>query len=96
LRPCTSGARISIFVSGFPAEHRLGDLGRTLPLNGPSAVWAVRRAGAREEQAEVVVDLGDGPTVDRGLWPAVFCSIEIAGDSPSIASTSGFSISPRN
>ena len=36
------------------------------------------------------------PTVERGLLPAVFCSIEIAGESPSMASTSGFSISPRN
>jgi len=36
------------------------------------------------------------PTVERGLWPALFCSIEMAGESPSIASTSGFSINPRN
>jgi hypothetical protein len=36
------------------------------------------------------------PTVERGFAPAVFCSIEIAGDSPSMASTSGFSMSPRN
>ena len=36
------------------------------------------------------------PTVERGFWPVVFCSIEMAGESPSMASTSGFSISPRN
>jgi hypothetical protein len=36
------------------------------------------------------------PTVERGLWLALFCSMEIAGDSPSIESTSGFSIKPRN
>ena len=36
------------------------------------------------------------PTVDRGLCPAVFCSIEMAGDRPSMESTSGFSIKPRN
>src|SRR6202171_5859027 len=36
------------------------------------------------------------PTVDRGLREVVFCSIEIAGDSPSIESTSGFSICSRN
>ena len=29
------------------------------------------------------------PTVERGLRLVVFCSIEIAGDSPSIESTSG-------
>ena len=32
------------------------------------------------------------PTVERGLWEVDFCSIEIAGESPSIWSTSGFSI----
>ncbi|CFO12511.1 Uncharacterised protein [Bordetella pertussis] len=36
------------------------------------------------------------PTVERGLWPADFCSMEIAGDRPSIRSTSGLSISWRN
>jgi len=36
------------------------------------------------------------PTVDRGLREVVFCSIEIAGDRPSIESTSGFCISSRN
>ena len=36
------------------------------------------------------------PTVDRGLRVVVFWSIEIAGDSPSIESTSGLSICPRN
>ena len=36
------------------------------------------------------------PTVDRGLRDVVFWSIEMAGDSPSIESTSGLSICPRN
>jgi hypothetical protein len=36
------------------------------------------------------------PTVERGLDAVVFCSMEIAGDSPSIRSTSGFSICSRN
>ena len=36
------------------------------------------------------------PTVDRGLRLAVFWSIEIAGDKPSMNSTFGFSICPRN
>ena len=36
------------------------------------------------------------PTVERGLWLVVFWSMEIAGESPSISSTSGFSICPRN
>jgi hypothetical protein len=36
------------------------------------------------------------PTVERGLCEVDFCSIEIAGDSPSMTSTSGLSISCRN
>ena len=36
------------------------------------------------------------PTVDRGLRDVDFWSIEIAGESPSMKSTSGFSICPRN
>jgi hypothetical protein len=36
------------------------------------------------------------PTVERGLRDVVLWSIEIAGESPSIDSTSGFSISCRN
>ena len=31
------------------------------------------------------------PTVERGLWPTVFCSMEMTGDSPWTKSTSGFS-----
>ena len=42
-----------------PDEDVVGDLRRALALDGAAAVGAVRRAGAREEQAEVVVDLGD-------------------------------------
>jgi len=36
------------------------------------------------------------PTVERGLREVVFCSIEIAGESPSMASTSGRSIWSTN
>jgi hypothetical protein len=36
------------------------------------------------------------PTVERGFLEVVFWSIEIAGERPSIESTSGFSIRPRN
>jgi hypothetical protein len=42
----------------------------------------VRPADARVEEAQVVVDLGDRPTVERGLREVVFWSIEIAGESP--------------
>ena len=30
------------------------------------------------------------PTVERGLFVSVFCSIEMTGDSPNTKSTSGF------
>jgi hypothetical protein len=36
------------------------------------------------------------PTVDRGLRDADFWSMEMAGDRPSMKSTSGFCICPRN
>ncbi len=36
------------------------------------------------------------PTVLRGLREADFWSIEMAGDNPSMKSTSGLSIWPRN
>ena len=36
------------------------------------------------------------PTVERGLCEVDFCSIEIAGDKPSIESTSGLSIKDKN
>jgi hypothetical protein len=36
------------------------------------------------------------PTVERGFLEVVFCSMEMAGDSPSMESTSGFSICSRN
>ena len=41
-------------------EDRVDDLLHGLLLDGPAAVGAVGPAGAREEQAQVVVDLGDG------------------------------------
>jgi hypothetical protein len=60
----------------------------------------VRAAGfadAREQQPQVVVDLRDGAHGRPGVVAdADFCSMEIAGDSPSMWSTSGFSIIDRN
>ena len=53
-------------------------------------------ADARPQQAHVVVDLGDGADRRARVLQVVFCSIEIAGDSPSIWSTSGFCIISRN
>jgi hypothetical protein len=36
------------------------------------------------------------PTVERGEREVVFCSMEMAGERPSMESTSGFSICSRN
>ncbi len=36
------------------------------------------------------------PTVERGLFEAAFCSIEMVGERPRIVSYFGFSICPRN
>jgi hypothetical protein len=36
------------------------------------------------------------PTVERGFFDVDFWSIETAGESPSMKSTSGLSICPRN
>ena len=46
--------------AGLELEHLVDDLLERLPLDGPAAVGAVRVADARVEQAQVVVDLGDG------------------------------------
>ena len=43
-----------------PTENDVCDLSRALPLYGSAAIGTMRRAGAREEEAQVVVDLGDG------------------------------------
>ena len=49
-----------------------------------------------EQQPEMVVDLRDRPHGGAGFLSADFCSIAIAGESPSIDSTSGLSICSRN
>jgi hypothetical protein len=54
------------------AKHGVGDLSGALPLDGATTVRAVRRARAGVEQAQVVVDFGDGADrrariVPRGL-----------------------------
>ena len=43
-----------------PRQHHLGDLRGALPLHGAPTVGTVRRAGARVQQTQVVVHLGDG------------------------------------
>ena len=49
------------------AEHGVGDLLHRLALDGASAAGAVGLADSGEEQAEVVVDLGDGAHDGAGI-----------------------------
>ena len=49
-------------------QHAVDDLLGGLPGDDAAAVRAMRHADARVEQAQVVVDLGDG--ADRGAWVA--------------------------
>ena len=72
-------------------------LGRLTLEMGRWQLRAVRLADARVQQTEVVIDLGngaDGRARRCAMWS--FCSMEIAGERPSIASTSGRSIWSRN
>ena len=76
-------------VHGQDAVH---DLLGALSGHRSAAVGAVGLTDPGIEEPEVVVDLGDRPTVDRGLRDDDFWSIEMAGDRPSMKSTSGLSI----
>jgi hypothetical protein len=77
-------------------QHLVDDLLGRLADERLARLGVVRDADAGVEQPEVVVDLGDG--ADRGarVADADFWSIEMAGDRPSMISTSGLSIWPRN
>ena len=71
--------------------HHLADR-----LAFPAAVRARGKTACRRGQTTGADNRGISvtvPTVERGLWLVAFCSMEIAGDRPSIRSTSGFSIS---
>jgi hypothetical protein len=70
-------------------EHLVDDLLRGLSRDGVTADGAVRASDTGVEKAEV-------PTVERGFRDVDFWSIETAGDRPSMKSTSGLSICPRN
>ena len=76
-----------------PVDHLADGLGG----DGEAGGGAVGHSDARPEQAHVIVDLGDGGDGRaRVALDVVFCSIEMAGERPSIWSTSGFCIISRN
>ena len=81
------GGQVSTVSAIWPALWR---------STGRPQFGAVRRPRPRVQQPQIVVDLGDRPDGRPRVVAGVFCSMAIAGDSPSIASTSGFSMSPRN
>jgi hypothetical protein len=49
------------------------------PAIGAPQLWQCGWPDPRPQQPQVVVDLRDGPTVERGLREVVFWSMEIAG-----------------
>ena len=61
LRSRTSGARSWTFRPAGQRHQLVGHLLRSLAADRRIASRAMRRAGPGEEQAQVVVDLGDGP-----------------------------------
>ena len=77
-------------------QHPVDHLADGLALDRQAGGGRIGNAHPRPQQAHVVVDLRHGPTVERGLREVVFCSMEMAGESPSIWSTSGFCIISRN
>jgi hypothetical protein len=58
--------------------------------------WTVREPMLANSRRQVVVDLGDRADRRARVRPVVFCSMAMAGDRPSMRSTSGFSICSRN
>jgi hypothetical protein len=65
-------------------ENCLDNLVNRLFPDFLAALRTVRMAYPREQQTIVVVNLGNRSDLDRGLRCVLFCSIEIAGDKPSI------------
>ena len=71
------------------------DAVRRLCLNPDIVDRAEGHPDPGKEEPEVVVDLGDGADGALGFLLCVFCSMEIAGESPSMASTSGLLHEPE-
>jgi hypothetical protein len=84
-----AGARVA-------GHEPLDDLGGRLALDRAAAHGAVRLAGAGEQQAQVVVDLGDGPDRRARVVAGRLLVDRDRGRQPSMASTSGLSMTPRN
>jgi len=56
------------------------------------AIRAMRRANGAVDYAQVIVNFGDGADGGARRARRVFCSMAIAGERPSMESTSGRSI----
>ena len=78
-------------------EDAVDDLLHRLRLDALAAARAVGDADAREEQAQVVGDLGDGADGGaRATSTSGRCSMAMAGRRPSMRSTSGLASCSRN
>ena len=68
-----------------------GQSNPTYKLSTPHQTYVLRT-----KPGPVAKLLPSAHAIERGLWLVAFCSMEMAGESPSITSTSGLSISCKN
>ena len=80
--PASGLSRRLVLKTGAAAAAVAGAQGLAIPAFA---------AGYPERNISVIV-----PTVERGEWPVVRCSIAMAGERPSIDSTRGFCSWPTN
>ena len=78
-----------------PSSRSVDDLLGCLAHQLFTRLGIVRDTDTSEQEAQIVVQLGDGADRRPRFRLADFWSIEIAGESPSRKSTSGLSICPR-
>ena len=77
-------------------EHNLKGIDLDLPRNSLIVMTGLSGSGKSSLAFDTIYAEGQRRYVERGFFEVVFCSMEMAGDSPSIWSTSGFCIISRN
>ena len=90
-------------VAGMPGvvERFLREASAAGRVGNPHVVETFDAGTTEQGEPYIVMELLKGRSladrlVERGFFDVVFCSIEIAGERPSIWSTSGFCIISRN
>ena len=98
IRPTAAHQRSQHLDSGLlgPLQDCIGDLRGALARDRTPVVGAVGNPHAGPEEPQIIVDLGDRPDRRAGILSLGLLLDRDSRDSPSIASTSGFSIKPRN